>query len=194
VLYCAAFLAGVRSQFEFLIADHSALARSLTERAFSHLRRSLIADRDLQARWLSAFDEGEPSLERLGAVHLLAHGIWAFKAHAPDSRTDLVLGTPLGSTDEAERTSEAMVLTEWKRLTDVRDAETAANEAEKQARIYSSGVLAGFELRDVRYVVLVSREGLHSVPADRTYGDVTYRVVSIPIEPSTPSEAARKRA
>jgi len=108
----------VRAELDFHLADHSAVVRSLTERALSHLQRSLIADKSLRDRWKAAFKKGEEECEKLGAVHLLLHGIWAFKAHATDKagRTDLVLGTQMNSFDEVERTSEGLVLTEWKKV------------------------------------------------------------------------------
>jgi hypothetical protein len=191
VLYCAAFLAGLRSQFEYLAADHSAAARSLTERAFSHLQRSLVADRDLQARWKAAFAGREEQIERLGAVHLLSHGVWAFKAHSADGagNTDLVLGTSI-DLGEVERSSEALVLTEWKKIAASDDPVVKTGQAQAQAAIYSGGVLGGVELRSTRYLVLVGEREFR-VPEDRQVGDILYRVVALIIEPSAPSKAAR---
>jgi hypothetical protein len=188
------FLVMLRAEFDYAIADHSAVARSLTERAFSHLRRSLIADEALREQWKAAFGEREENCERLGAVHLLSHGIWAFKANATDSagRTDLVLGTPMSSTDEAERAAEALVLTEWKKVQAQEDSEKKADEAQAQAELYAGGILGAFELADVRYLVLVSKDVLRAVE-NRRKGEVTYRVVNIPIDPSTPSKLSRRR-
>src|SRR3989442_569356 len=39
-----------------------------------------------------AFEAGVPACESLGACHLLAHSVWAFKTSAEGERTDLVLG------------------------------------------------------------------------------------------------------
>lgn len=189
------YLAMLRAEFDHAIADHSAIARSLTERAFSHLQRSLIADESLRERWRAAFAKREEHCERLGAVHLLSHGIWAFKANAADKagRTDLILGTPMRSTDEAERSAEALVLTEWKKVQAEDDPGQKADEAQEQAQLYAAGVLGAFELAEARYIVLVSRDMLSAIE-DRQAGEVTYRVVNIAIEPSTPSAAARRRS
>jgi hypothetical protein len=190
------FLAVFRAEFEQTISDHSAVARNLTERAFSHLQRSLIADTDLLDRWKAAFGKREDHCEKLGAVHLLSHGIWAFKAHATDAtgRTDLVLGTLMQSTTEAERAAEALVLTEWKMVKDKEDPNVKADEAMKQARLYAggAGILGGFELSDTRYLVLVSKKACGPVE-DRQDNEVTYRVIQIMLEPVVPSAAARRK-
>ncbi len=60
-----------RAEFEYLLADTEALARSLVDRAFIHLQRSLVVDPGLRGRWQKAFGAGEAACERLGAVHLL---------------------------------------------------------------------------------------------------------------------------
>jgi len=185
-----------RAELEHCMADRSAIARSLTERAFSHLRRSLIASRPMREEWRSVFAEKrEESIEKLGAAHLLLHGIWAFKANAADSagRTDLVLSVPMtaATTGEAERVSEALVLTEWKKVVAGDDPEEKANEAQAQARMYSSGVLGGVELRDTKYLVLVSAGESQPID-DREADGVRYRVVQIAIDPSVPSVAARR--
>jgi hypothetical protein len=48
--------------------------------------------------------------EKLGAAHLLLHGIWAFKVSATGERTDLVPGEKLEITPQVEAASEALVL------------------------------------------------------------------------------------
>ena len=53
-------------------------------------------------------------MQEFGGAHLLLHGIWAFKVHTPEERTDLVLQEPIRDYDEVERAAEALVLTEWK--------------------------------------------------------------------------------
>jgi hypothetical protein len=60
-------------------AGSEAPRRSRVERAFEHLNRSLVVDGDLKGRWLRAFMEREEECEKLGAVHLLQHGVFAFK-------------------------------------------------------------------------------------------------------------------
>ncbi len=91
-----------RTEFDRVIRDAPTRAKSLIIRAFSHLQRLIVANKSERQIWESAFKEGEPSCEKLGATHLLMHGIWAFKASAEGERTDLVLGGPLRITDEVE--------------------------------------------------------------------------------------------
>ena len=71
-------LAAFRSEFEYLIRDSEIEMRSLTELSFEHLRRTILVDPDVRKKWSDAFKAGEPKCEKLGAVHLLGHGIWAF--------------------------------------------------------------------------------------------------------------------
>ena len=75
-------LASIRAGFEYFISDTAAVARRLSKRAFQHLQRSIVADKDLRRKWSEAFELGETECEKLGAAHLLVHGIWAFKVNA----------------------------------------------------------------------------------------------------------------
>ena len=88
-------LASFRAEFEYLIADTEAVARSLVTRALIHLQRSIVADDAIRQRWSNAFKDGETACEALGACHLLAHGIWAFKTSAEGERTDLASARPV---------------------------------------------------------------------------------------------------
>ena len=45
------YLASFRAEFEYLIADTEAMARSLVVRAFTHLQRSIVADDAVRERW-----------------------------------------------------------------------------------------------------------------------------------------------
>jgi len=184
-------LASFRAEFSYLITDTEAVGRSLVIRAFTHLNRSIVADSDFRRRWDVAFCEGELSCERLGACHLLLHGVWAFKASAAGGRTDLVLGTPLSEGEEVRIAANTLVLTEWKVVNDASQTIAKANEAYEQAKRYSSGVLAGFELSSRRYLVLVSGNDLISIPPARIEGSVIYEYVNVPVSPSTPSQIAR---
>jgi hypothetical protein len=150
-------LVTVAAQTEFLIADREVTSRKLTERAFAHLQRLLVADKDVAAKWLTAYQMGEPACERLGAVHLFSFGIYAFKAHAEGGRTDLVLGEPVDSASPVVAASDALVLTEWKLASDTTDSLVKAAEARTQAKMYQSGLLHGFELQNYRYIVIVGR-------------------------------------
>jgi hypothetical protein len=75
-------LVAFETEMSFLLSDVQASIRARSERAFSHLQRSIVVDENIRARWLKAFKEGEVACEKLGAVHLLLHGIWAFKVDA----------------------------------------------------------------------------------------------------------------
>lgn len=100
-------LASFQGEFSFNLADFEAATRRVTERAFSHLQRSIVADPDIKKKWENAFKKGEVPCEKLGAVHLLSHGIWAFKADAACERTDLVMG------DALTRPKQSRWPTEW---------------------------------------------------------------------------------
>jgi hypothetical protein len=153
-----------------------------------HLKRTLVVDEDIRAKWKKAYRKNEAACEGLGAVHLLWHGIWAFKVDARGARTDLVFNEPLENSFE-ERGVEGLVLTEWK-VADESDARKRYEEAREQAALYKEGPLDGSELRDYRYVLAVSLRDLPPV-ADLTVNHVIYRHINIAIEPRTPSRQAR---
>jgi hypothetical protein len=182
-----------RSEFEFHLRDVSAVVRNLVVRAFTHLQRLLIADSSVQAVWEQAYREDEPACERLGAAHLLAHGIWAFKASEAGERTDLVLGTHLVVDAQVESAADGLVLTEWKRVVQPQETVKKAEEAVRQMRRYSESILAGFELVTDRYVVLVSHDLLANVPTDFKESEITYHHVNVAVVPSVPSRVARRR-
>jgi hypothetical protein len=192
------FLSAFRADFAYKITDVSAFARRLSERAFSHLQRSIVADPTIELKWQAAFKEGEPACEKLGAAHLLQHGIWAFKVMGKGEATDLVFGEPLVKdyVSEAERTSEALVLTEWKRVTAAEQSKLneIIEKAITQASLYKEGVLGGLELAGYRYIVIVSEDYL-PMPLDRK-GDnnITYRHRNIAVNRETPSKVAIKQA
>ncbi len=187
-------LRALQSEMTYLLADTELAGRSLVERAFLHLQRAIIADRTIRNAWREAFDEGEPACEKLGAAHLLMHGIWAFKASAEGERTDLILGQRLEITAQIERASEALVLTEWKVVRDpVAELSSKADEAFRQAKMYATGSLAGFELSSSRYLIVVSKPRLE-MPPDHVVGTVTYQYVNVPVEPAVPSVESKKKA
>lgn len=102
------------SEVNFHLADPQTAAHRLVERAFLHLTRSLAIDGQLRKRWLDAFDYGETRCEKLGAVHLLSHGIWGFKVSAAGAATDLILSErPLLGSGLNVSVAEFLVLTEW---------------------------------------------------------------------------------
>lgn len=188
---CIALLVALRSEVAFVMSDHQEAIRSLTERAFQHLRRVLAANASEREVWRKAFTEGgETACERLGAAHLLWHGIYAFKADGERGRTDLVFGEPV-RVEEIATAIEGLVLTEWK----VATPDTAADkwlEARLQSEDYGIGVLAGVELAGFRYAVVVSEAAL-DVPADVAANGVVYRHINVAIAPATPSQHARKQ-
>ena len=182
------------SEMSHLLADSRAVIVGRCERAFEHLRRSLVVDPTLCTLWGDAYREGEPACEKLGAVHLLHHGIWTFKANTEGARTDLIYGTPV-DLDQAVRADAGLVLTEWKRAEKNATAGEVAKrftEAREQAQRYAEGALAGIELADQRYLVLVSWEDVES-PPDVTVRSVLYRHVNIPIVPRQPSRPRPQR-
>ncbi|MEW6388147.1 MAG: hypothetical protein AB1491_11585 [Thermodesulfobacteriota bacterium] len=186
-------LASFRAEFNYLLSDIQAVAKRITERAFIHLQRLIIADNDIQKRWIEAFEKGEPACEKLGAAHLLLHGIWAFKAQAKGEQTDLIMGEPIKDLSQVESAAEALVLTEWKKVSKPKELTAKAEEAFKQASIYGNSLLAGIELAGYRYLVFVS-EGRLDLPSNRIENEITYRHINIPVKPSVPSKTHKAKA
>jgi hypothetical protein len=143
-------LGAFETEMTYLLSDVRESIRARSERAFSHLQRLIVVDEDLRAKWQKAFEAGEVACERLGAVHLLLHGIWAFKVDAAGARTDLVFQEPIGDPTSAQRYSEGFVLTEWKKAGAAGEAERRFEEARNQARRYTQGPLASTELLSYR--------------------------------------------
>ena len=146
VQFALTSLAAFQSEFSYVISDTQAIALRITERAFVHLQRSIMVDDNIKENWMIAFDIGETKCEKLGALHLLLHGIWAFKAHGEKGRTDLILNEPLPDLTMIEKTSTALVLTEWKVVKNKNELEAKIKEAFKQTKLYVTGVLGGIEL------------------------------------------------
>jgi len=144
-------------------------------------------------RWRKAFDQSETACEKLGAAHLLWHGIWAFKVNTEGERTDLIMGDALHNRrDDIEEVAEALVLTEWKKVAKESELPKARNAAHKQAKLYAGSSLAGVELDAYRYLVLVTLRGLEMPPNIQEAG-VLYRHINIAVAPFVPSHAARQR-
>jgi hypothetical protein len=180
-------LVSFRAEFEYHISDTSVVARRLSERAFIHLQRSIVVDGELRQRWIEAFNEGELACEKLDAVHLLLHGIWAFKVNTEGERTDLVFNDPIQDSYFVERTAEALVLTEWKRVLSPAETERMARDARKQASRYTVGALGGVELARYRFIVLVSKENL-TLPANHSENGIEYQHVNVAVDPKPPSK------
>lgn len=183
-----AALASIESSVTFLLSDVKEQVRRNTELAFIHLQRSIMADPEIKVKWKDAFGAGEVACEKLGSLHLLQHGIWAFKAHADGGRTDLILGETINSFDEIERTAIGLVLTEWKVAKKDTEIGRMFQTAKKQAQNYASGVLAGIELENYRYLVVVSEHGDKSTSDLVIENNCTYRHINIAVDPLVPSK------
>ena len=182
-------LAAFETEMSFLLSDVQESIRARSERAFAHLQRSIVADVAFREKWQTAYDEGDVACEKLGAVHLLLHGIWAFKVDAAGGRTDLVFQEPAGDLTNAQRYADGFVLTEWKKTSPGDTSGRPFEDARSQARRYAQGVLAGSELTGYRYAIVVSRQQLE-VPGDVLEDGTVYRHVNISVDPRTPSKAS----
>jgi hypothetical protein len=186
-------LAALEAEVTFLLAGRQEQIRARSERALLHLQRILAVDLDVSTKWKKAFNTNEMACERLGSVHLLSHGIYAFKVDAAGARTDLVFNEPPPDALLAQAV-EGMVLTEWKITKDAKGAVAAVAEARAQADLYSQGALAGLELRSHRYIIVVTVKELPfgTLGADhRTAAGIIYRYINIVIEPEVPSKVAK---
>ncbi len=187
-------LVALEAEISYHLTDFRARAKRLSERAFTHLQRSIVADPECAKRWGNAFKQSEAACEKLGAAHLLWHGIWAFKVNTAGERTDLIMGDVLhNSQGEIEEVAEALVLTEWKRVKEISALHTTQEAAYRQAKLYARGGLAGIELDTIRYLVLVTEEQ-HSVLEDFEDAGVLYRHINLAVAPLSPSRAARQQS
>jgi hypothetical protein len=180
-------LAAFETEISFLLSDVQESIRARSERAFAHLQRSIAADVTFREKWKAAYNEGEVACEKLGAVHLLLHGIWAFKVGTAGARTDLVFQEPAGDLINEQRYADGFVLTEWKKASPKDATGRPFEEARAQAHQYAKGALAGSELTGYRYAVVVSRHQL-KVPGDLIEEGVVYRHVNISVDPLPPSK------
>jgi hypothetical protein len=120
-------LAAFEAEITFLLAGRQEQIRARSERALLHLQRILAVDPDVSAKWMEAFNTNEMACERLGSVHLLSHGIYAFKVDAAGARTDLVFNEPPPDALLTQAV-EGMVLTEWKIAKDAKHLEWRRRE------------------------------------------------------------------
>jgi hypothetical protein len=130
----------------------------------------------------------EDKCEKLGAAHLLMHGIFGFKATAPGAVTDLILGAPIDPESPELRNARTVALTEWKVVRRASEAQDRVEDARRQASQYADGLLAGLALNSRRYLVLVSKQDLDPTPTLDSQ-DGLYQLISIAIEPRTPSKS-----
>lgn len=186
-------LASFESEMSFLLSEAEQAIRARSERAFAHLQQLIVVDEEFRRKWQFAFAQNEIACERLGAVHLLWHGIWAFKVDSKGARTDLIFpDESVGQAANARRYSDGLVLTEWKKLSDNQKPEDRFAEARRQTQRYSQGALGGNELTSYRYAILVSSDDVRP-PDDVAEGNVVYRHINIAVEPRSPSKAATRR-
>jgi len=179
-------LTAFETEISFILSNPQESIRARSERAFAHLQRLIVVDSTFRERWKGAFEDGEVACEKLGAVHLLLHGIWAFKVDASGARTDLVFQEPAGSLANEQRYVDGFVLTEWKKSDLGDDPTVRFQQARSQAHRYAQGALAGTELTAYRYAVVVSRQQV-SIPEDLREGEVVYRHINIAVDPLSPS-------
>lgn len=184
-------LLSVCASVAYLLADREAIGARLTERALGHLQRSLAVLDSEATVWQAAFANREDECEKLGGLHLLRFGIFAFKADPGGARTDLVFGDVMTTASPLAEVSDALVLTEWKIVRDKDDPTEIAALARRQLGLYTSGPLLGIDLRSIRYAVLVSETQI-DVPSDVVVGEVIYRHINIAVKPETPSKAAKR--
>jgi hypothetical protein len=186
-VWAALILLGTfESEMSFILSDTQEIIRARSERAFAHLQRSIVADPDFRKKWQNAFAAGELTCEALGAIHLLLHGIFAFKVNAEGERTDLVFQDHACGVADEQRYVDGVVLTEWKKSSSATDAESKFADARSQAKRYAQGSLGGVELTTYRYLVVVSEKQVQP-PDDYAEGSVTYRHINIAVDPATPS-------
>jgi hypothetical protein len=185
-------LVTVEAEVTFILSGRQEQIRARSERAFMLLQRTLAVDDEVRAKWKAALSNGEVACERLGSVHLLSQGIFAFKVGASGARTDLVFAEP-PEESLLTRGVEGLVLTEWKVAT-AHNAASKFAEAKAQAELYKEGALAGVELTEYRYLVAVSEEAVPSVslPSNKvTPEGIIYRHINLVVQPAVPSKAAR---
>lgn len=187
--YRVTALASFCSEFEYHISDRSANIMRQSERAFCHLQRTIVADETVKEKWRKAFDVGEIACEKLGSIHLLSHGIWCFKVNGEGERTDLVFQEPIANINEVEAVAEALVLTEWKIAKGPSSVKEKIREAVDQARRYSKGVLAGVELSNYIYIVIVT-ENVYEMPPDEEINGSRYKCINLAVNPQPPSKGS----
>ncbi len=186
-----AVLSSASTQISYYMSGGQQQLRLLADRAFVHLHRCIVADPDFKAKWQKAFASGETSCEALGAVHLLWHGIGTFKANAAGGRTDLILGSRIDNQTAFSSAGLGLVLTEWKRITKLSEAKAAFAKGIEQASLYKEGALAGVELEEISYVVVVSEKAAEHIE-DIEKDSRRYRYVNVAVNPDMPSIQAAK--
>jgi hypothetical protein len=180
-------LSAFESEMTLALSSTQQTIRTRTERAINHLQRSIVVDKNIKDDWQDAFASGEIACEKIGAVHLLLHGIYAFKASSEGARTDLVYQEPAQVFSGESAYADGLVLTEWKIVTSD-DVRQKCQQARSQAANYASGALGGTELTSYRYIIAVSSDYVE-LPDAQTTGGVVYLHRNIAVAPKVPSRA-----
>ena len=180
-------LSAFESEMTLALSNNQEAIRTRVERAFNHLQRSIVVDPKVRTDWQRAIAANEIACEKLGAVHLLLHGIYAFKVNAEGGRTDLVYQEPTQLSDDELPYAEGLVLTEWKSV-EAADVKQKCEQARSQAANYASGIFGGAELTTYRYIVAVSADYV-PLPDNLVSGGVTYLHRNIAVSPKVPSRA-----
>jgi hypothetical protein len=181
-------LSAFEPEISFLLADVQQVIRSRSELAFAHLQRSIVVDGEFRTKWQAAFSSGEVACEALGAIHLLSHRIWAFKVSAEGERTDLVYQEAAARFEHEQGNADGLVLTEWKKAVSKAQADAKFKEARNQAHRYGRGVLAGNELTNYRFAIVISEEQV-PIPEDISHDGIVYRHINIAVKPKPPSKS-----
>lgn len=168
------------SEMNYYLKDQEILVKENVRRSFHHLQRSLMADPELQRKWMVGFQESDHYVQKLGGLHLLMHGIWGFKVEENSERGDLISAGPI-KLEEVESSGSSLVMTEWARVNPENAAEKA-RQAYAKAASYVGRDLPGTELRTERYLVLVSERPL-AMPRNATDGEVEYVYVNVALNP-----------
>jgi hypothetical protein len=187
-----ALLSSFRAEMNHALSDVASIMLRRIKLAFVHLQRTIMVDDSIRDKWGAAYDTGEPECERLGAVHLLSHSIWAFKVNVEGERTDLVLQSPMRGEAEIAQAADVLALTEWKKIVTDSEAYRKAEEAVHQALRYSEGALGGVELHGYCHIVTVSQAPI-DVRSDWTSQGRNFRHINIAVARVPPSKSARRR-
>lgn len=188
-----AMLVNFEIEVTYILSDAQVAIRSRLERAFLHLQRLIVVDDVVRNQWKAARNLNEVSCEKRGAVHLLWHGIWAFKVVGDGERTDLVSQQIVDGVPEEQRFSDGLVLTEWKVASNDAEAQKQFADALRQAKRYTKGVLAGNELSAFRYLIVVSPHHITRPNDIEDEKGVVYRHINIAVDPETPSQGRAPR-
>jgi len=176
-----------------MLAGQQERLRTRSLRAFVHLQRLLVVDDEVSRKWSDLFVKREEKLEKLGAVHLLWHGIYAFKIDDSGAATDLVFNDAVDVGD-AVSISEGLVLTEWKKVKDPQEAGELFRRACKQTDNYKRGPLAATQLMGYRFIVLVSVKQLtrKQMPKPVEANGLVYYPINIAVDPLSASADAKQ--